>query len=144
MTLLFKIVFLAGVLVVASKPFTEEERLAMFTELIGNCKAKEGASDNDVQEAIEHKPPTTQQGRCFNACMMENLGIMVNSKLSVEGSIKIAEMTGDATKVKNSEAVSLECQSVGGGDRCDSVAEIMQCVEQACAKLGIDPAKDLH
>lgn len=42
---------------------------------------------------------------------------MVGDKLSIEGSLKIAEMSGDPAKVKNSEAVGKECQSVGGGDR---------------------------
>lgn len=42
---------------------------------------------------------------------------MVGGKLSVEGSVKLAEMSGDPAKIKNSEAVSKECQSVGGGDR---------------------------
>lgn len=42
---------------------------------------------------------------------------MIDSKVSVEGGIKLAEMTGDPAKVKNSEMVGKECQSAGGGDR---------------------------
>lgn len=42
---------------------------------------------------------------------------IVGGKLSVEGSIKLAEMSGDPAKVKNSETVGKECESVGGGDR---------------------------
>lgn len=42
---------------------------------------------------------------------------MVGGKMSVEGGIKIAEMSGDPAKIKNSEIVGKECQSVGGGDR---------------------------
>lgn len=42
---------------------------------------------------------------------------IVGGKLSVEGGIKLAEMSGDPAKVKNSEVVSKACESVGGGDR---------------------------
>lgn len=42
---------------------------------------------------------------------------MVGGKVSIEGGIKLAEMSGDPTKVKNSEIVGKECESVGGGDR---------------------------
>lgn len=42
---------------------------------------------------------------------------MKDGKLSAEGSIKVAELSGDPAKVKNSEAVVKECQSVGGADR---------------------------
>lgn len=42
---------------------------------------------------------------------------MKDDKLSAEGTMKVAEMSGDPAKVKNSEAVVKGCQSVGGGDR---------------------------
>ncbi len=42
---------------------------------------------------------------------------MVGGKLSVEGGVKLAEMSGDPVKIKNSELVGLECQSVTGADR---------------------------
>lgn len=42
---------------------------------------------------------------------------MADNKLSIEGGIRMAEKSGDPEKVKNSEIVGKECQSVGGGDR---------------------------
>lgn len=42
---------------------------------------------------------------------------MVDGKISVAGGVKLAEMSGDATKIKNAEIVGTECQSVGGGER---------------------------
>ncbi|XP_037038586.1 general odorant-binding protein 28a-like [Bradysia coprophila] len=144
MSFVIKIVLLACVLAAAAKPLTREEEEAMIAELIGKCKSAEGASDSDVQEAMAHIPPTTRPGQCFNACIMESLGLMVGGKISVEGGVKMAERSGDPTKVKNSESVGKECQSVGGGDRCDSALAIMQCVAEVSAKLGIDPSKDLH
>lgn len=111
----------------------------MVADVMGKCKAQEGPSDSDIQEVIAHAPPTTRAGQCFNACMMESFGIVWNfssllliikfqislnhwkqmkdGKLSVEGGIKIAEMSGDPAKIKNSEIVGKECEHIGGGDR---------------------------
>lgn len=55
---------------------SEDERKAMFADLIGKCKAKEGATDSDVQEAMAHLPASTRTGACFNACIMESLGLV--------------------------------------------------------------------
>lgn len=88
---------------------------------------------------------------------------MRDGKLSAEGTAKLAEMSGDPVKIKNTQAVIKECSGVGSGDRyifwlfnvvpnnidfiflirCDNILEIMQCVEKVAAELGIDP-KDLH
>ncbi|XP_037042919.1 general odorant-binding protein 28a-like [Bradysia coprophila] len=144
MGLLVKIVFLACVLVATAKPLTEEERQSMIMELVGKCKSAEGASDADVQGAMAQQPPTTRSGQCFHACMMETLGVMIGGKLSAEGSARLAEGSGDPEKIKNSEAITKECISVGGGERCESAAAIVDCVAAAAAKLGIDPTKDLN
>ncbi|KAJ6638792.1 General odorant-binding protein 28a [Pseudolycoriella hygida] len=138
-----KIVFLVGVLAVAGNPLSEDERQAMFADLIGVCKTQEGASDSEVQDAVANLPPTTRSAQCFRACIMENIGLMVNGKMSVEGAQKLAEMSGDPVKIKNSEVVNKACDSVGAADRCDGAVAIMQCVAEASAKLGIDPMKDL-
>ena len=49
----------------------------MIAELIGKCKSAEGASDTDVQEALAHQPSSTRSGQCFNACIMESLGLVM-------------------------------------------------------------------
>lgn len=55
---------------------TEDERQAMFGEVIAKCKANEGASDDEVQAAIAHAPPTSRASQCFHACIMENIGVV--------------------------------------------------------------------
>lgn len=42
---------------------------------------------------------------------------MKDGKLSIEGCIKIGEMTGDPQRAKNVELVSRECESTVGTDR---------------------------
>lgn len=53
----------------------------MIAELIGKCQSAEGASDSDVAEAMAHKPPSTRAGQCFNACVMESLGLVMKHLL---------------------------------------------------------------
>lgn len=40
------------------------------------CKEKEGASDKDLKELINDVLPTTKEGKCLNACVMELVGIV--------------------------------------------------------------------
>lgn len=42
---------------------------------------------------------------------------MVGNKLSAEGCVKLAEMSGGGDTIKNSEVIANDCLSVGGGDR---------------------------
>lgn len=58
------------------QPLTEEEQHAMVAELVGKCKSAEGASDADIAEAMAHQAPTTREGQCFHACMMESFGVV--------------------------------------------------------------------
>lgn len=55
---------------------SEDERKAMLAQVVAQCKAQEGPSDADIQDAIDHKPPTSRPAQCFQACMMESFGIV--------------------------------------------------------------------
>lgn len=48
----------------------------MYKDLVGHCKAQEGATDADVQEMISHQPASTRSGQCLNACIFENIGFV--------------------------------------------------------------------
>ncbi|XP_037036887.1 general odorant-binding protein 28a-like [Bradysia coprophila] len=143
MSLSVKFLLLVCAIAVHAKPLSEEERQAMFIDIVTNCKAQEGASDSDIQEMANHQPPSTHAGQCLNACTMEAVGIMKDGRLSLEGSIKVGEMTGDAARIKNVELVSRECESTVGSDRCDTALQIALCVAKSAAAHGIDPTKEL-
>lgn len=53
----------------------------MYQDLVGKCRAQEGASDADIQEMAAHQPPSTSSGKCLNACIMESVGIVRKSLL---------------------------------------------------------------
>lgn len=55
---------------------TPEEGKAMFLEILSNCKTAEGASEDDAKEMMVHGIPTTKEGACLNACVMEKIGIV--------------------------------------------------------------------
>lgn len=46
------------------------------TEMAKACQEKEGAVDQDIEEFFNHKVPSTDTGKCFRACFMEDLGIV--------------------------------------------------------------------
>lgn len=55
---------------------SEEERQAMYMELIGGCKVQEGSTDADVQEIVSKEIPTARSGHCLNACIFEKSGLV--------------------------------------------------------------------
>lgn len=48
----------------------------MYKDLMTSCKAKEGATDADVQELASHQLGSTRTAQCLNACIMENIGFV--------------------------------------------------------------------
>ncbi len=58
------------------QPLTPEEGQAMFLDILNNCKASEGASEDDALGIITHSIPSTQAGGCLNICVMEKTGIV--------------------------------------------------------------------
>lgn len=52
------------------------EQLEMLKQTIKDCAAKEGASDADVQEIFDRKPPSSHGGKCTVACVAEVAGMV--------------------------------------------------------------------
>lgn len=48
----------------------------MARGMASTCKESEGASDDEVDEMINKTEPTTMTGKCLNACMMEQFGVV--------------------------------------------------------------------
>lgn len=48
----------------------------MIRGMAAECKEKTGASDAELEEMIDKNLPTTQPGKCLNACMMDQFGIV--------------------------------------------------------------------
>lgn len=48
----------------------------MAKKLLEGCAVKEGASADDVANAVAHKMPTTKSEKCLHACIGESLGLV--------------------------------------------------------------------
>lgn len=48
----------------------------MFETLVKTCATKESASDSDIGELLKRDIPTTRNGQCLNACILESTGIV--------------------------------------------------------------------
>lgn len=55
---------------------SEEEMKKIFMETAMACKASEGASDDDFASLAAKKPPTTHEGKCLMACIVEKEGVV--------------------------------------------------------------------
>lgn len=54
----------------------EEGSKAMILGFVSGCQTKEGASDDDVERLFNKTLPTTTEGKCLSACMMEEFGVV--------------------------------------------------------------------
>lgn len=48
------------------------------------CKAKEGASDEDVARHMAYEEAITKAGKCFDLCLQESFGLVSTELGSVE------------------------------------------------------------
>ena len=96
-----------------------DEQMQMVQTVMMNCKSQEGPSDSDIGEVRGYLVPSTKPGRCFNACLMEHFGLIVDGKFSVDGAIGAATQNtgGDEKAVKIGTEVANDCASVADADR---------------------------
>lgn len=74
----FACIILVAVLAAAVKAGDPE----MMMKVMQDCKAKVGASDEDLGKIMLHAPLVSQPQMCMFSCMMDALGI-VRSKLLI-------------------------------------------------------------
>lgn len=55
---------------------TLEEQKQMLIGIANECKALEGASDDDVGRLAERLRPETREGSCLFACILEKLNMV--------------------------------------------------------------------
>lgn len=55
---------------------SEEEKKAIETQLLNDCKVKEGGADSDLQLMLNREHPTSPAGKCMSACIAESIGLV--------------------------------------------------------------------
>lgn len=53
-----------------------EDAITKFHQVAAECATKEGASSGDVNEAMAFRLPSTQNGKCFHACLGNKFGVV--------------------------------------------------------------------
>lgn len=131
-----------------------------FMDLAQECAGKEGATDDDVAEAMSYKMPSTPIGKCLHACIASAVGIvsLINfsnlnvrrnifqtfqikdNHVDIEATVEMAKSAygTDEDQSKIVREISNECASITDADRCEATFKIMKCYEQAVKSRGLD------
>lgn len=67
---------LAFGLVAVVKAMDKEEAQGMFRDMSIDCRDKEGATVDDIEEMVAGGYPSTRPGQCTMACMLDQFGIV--------------------------------------------------------------------
>lgn len=109
---------------------TLEEQKQMLIGIARECKAIEGASDDDIGRLAEKLRPDTREGKCLFACILEKLNMMKDQELNKESFLAFAKviLAQDAEKMKSAAELADECMHIKENDRCDLAFKTGECV----------------
>uniref|UniRef100_T1PF47 PBP/GOBP family protein n=1 Tax=Musca domestica TaxID=7370 RepID=T1PF47_MUSDO len=125
--------FLASIVVLAlavgyikSEELTKENAIAVAAA----CKEEQGASDDDVEALKNHEAPSTHEGKCMAACIMEKFGVLADGKMVKEKAIEvgIALFGDDEAKAT---AIVEACESLEvDDDHCEAAVQYGACLKE--------------
>lgn len=86
----------------------------MYKALGTECQNESGASDADVEIMYAKDIPTSPEGKCLHACIMEKVGMIKDGKFSTDGFVEVTKMVTDNNEnlVKAAKEVSEECVKI--------------------------------
>lgn len=117
-----------------------EQQKALLRGIALECKVNEDASDNDLSLLVSKKAPETKEGKCLMACILEQMGIMDDGKISTTGFIEFAQdvVNGDAGKMKIAQELAGECGKLKHDDRCELALMAFGCIKMGGMKRKMD------
>lgn len=68
--------FLITVIIATAIALTNADPLDPYETLAAECAAHEGATDDDIKQALALEMPSTKAGKCLNACIGETTGVV--------------------------------------------------------------------
>lgn len=124
---------------------TSEERLAILKQMALDCKGKEGANDDDLNEVLARKLPTTTGSKCIHACIHEAIGIIKDNKMHPDAAVEVTAKAynNDEKAIAFVKEITHECGSVTDADRCEFASKLVTCVHEGVIKRGVDPVTAL-
>lgn len=110
------------------KVFAESEVIKLLT---GQCQQDEGATDQDLADAVNLIFPETATGKCLMACLSEKGKAFGGNKLLKDGYMAFVGMlTGnDPDKMEKALKGIEACEDVTDESRCEAVYKIFKCLE---------------
>ncbi|XP_073828257.1 general odorant-binding protein 19d-like [Musca autumnalis] len=120
------------VLLVAAVGYIRAEELSKENLVVvaGVCKEEKGASDDDVAALKAHEAPTTHEGKCMVACIMEKFEMLADGKLVKEKAIEVGVALFDDDEAK-ATAVVESCESLEvDDDPCEAAVQYGGCLKE--------------
>jgi hypothetical protein len=55
---------------------SDEDNMTMLLRIVGECKEKTGASQDDIKTLVMGENPETKEAKCMFSCVMETMEIV--------------------------------------------------------------------
>ncbi|XP_057671703.1 general odorant-binding protein 19d-like [Diorhabda carinulata] len=121
-----------------------EQKLKQTTKvLLGNCRAKSGATKEDFEMLRSRQIPSTKSGLCLMECLFEGARIIDNGKFNKDGMITALTpaMKGDASKLQKLNELGKTCESQINNkklENCQTGEKILECLAKNGNKYGLE------
>nr|AIX97135.1 odorant-binding protein 12 [Rhyzopertha dominica] len=140
------VVALCALVAVTYGALSEELLSRMMEKVVSvaeECQKETGASQDDMKELLEKKPPSTHEGKCVVSCVGKKLGMGTEDGYAdIEGTKKALE----GVKAEDEEAYNKLVQAAEqckdevpyNEDHCISSAEFAICAQKKVKEIGIE------
>ncbi|XP_035776018.1 general odorant-binding protein 19d-like [Anopheles albimanus] len=128
-----------GLSIVGTQADEVSEAKEMLRGLAAECKQKEGASDDDVENFVNDVMPDSRTQKCLAGCMQEQFGVSDGKAFQPDGFVELSKMLmkGDEKKMVLAKEIAADCKDVAHEDRCELAVLIMNCLKESAEKHGI-------
>ncbi|XP_034490677.1 general odorant-binding protein 19d [Drosophila innubila] len=134
------LLLLVAVVAVSTAPH-EDLSKEHTAEVAQECKTETGATDEDVEHMMHHKPSDSHEGKCLRACMMKKFEIMDDDgKLNKERALELVKIMSkdDAAKEAAGADVVDKCESLEvPEDYCVAAAAYETCIVENMHEHGL-------
>ncbi|KAF5285300.1 hypothetical protein FQA39_LY04399 [Lamprigera yunnana] len=122
----------------------KSKAMGAMSEITEKCVKRVDATEEDIAELMEKKPPTRKQGKCLMLCFSKEVGMIKNGKIDREGTLKMLEplKADDAeayAKVVNvMNKVFEEMANEEEEDECEYAFKLEESINRVAKELNID------
>ncbi|KAF2888186.1 hypothetical protein ILUMI_17987 [Ignelater luminosus] len=99
---------------------------------------------DDIAPIKAHQSPTTQNGKCFLACMHKKFGIQsADGKIDKDGSYALVDkmkiLDNDLAEKMKKVTDTCSAEVTEGADECETALNIFACAQRENKVVGIEP-----